>query len=162
MLNTKTCLDDDDIAEVLNILSESNSVPIVDKDGKLVGILTNYDTAEYYRQRAEDIMLAEDIEMTIREYIESVYTDDELKIEVEGVGYSDTGKNKFKKALNHYLNVATSPPAKFDQTVCDNVYLTHVQTKDSTKKFEDLTLHEYIQMFRKVWNKYNMIFHSLE
>ena len=65
MLNTKTCLDDDDIAEVLNILSESNSVPIVDKDGKLVGILTNYDTAEYYRQRAEDIMLAEDIEMTI-------------------------------------------------------------------------------------------------
>ena len=162
MLNTKTCLDDDDIAEVLNILSESNSVPIVDKDGKLVGILTNYDTAEYYRQRAEDIMLVEDIEMTIREYIESVYTDDELKIEVEGVGSSDTGKNKFRQALNHYLNVAISPPATFDQTVCDDVYVKHVQTKSSTKKFEDLTLHEYIQIFRKVWKKHNMIFHSLE
>lgn len=49
MLNTKTCRDDDDITEVLSILSESNSVPIVDKDGKLVGILTSYDTTEYYR-----------------------------------------------------------------------------------------------------------------
>ena len=162
MLDTKGCRDDEDIAEVLKILSEANSVPIVDKDGKLVGILTSYDTTQYYRQRAEDIMFAEDIEMTIRQYIQSVHTEDELKIEVEEVGYSDTGKNKFKKALNHYLSATTSPPARFDQTVCDDVYLKHMQTKNLTKNFEDLTLHEYLQIFRKVWKNHNTIFHGLE
>lgn len=162
MLNTKGCRDDEDIATVLKILSESNSVPIVDKDRKLVGILTSYDTTEYYRQRAEDIMLAEVIEMTIREYIESVYTDDELKTEVDGVGYSNDGKNKFKKALCHYLNTANSPSPKLDQTICDSVYIAHMEVKNSTRKFEDLTLHEYIQMLGKAWKENNHIFHSLE
>jgi predicted transcriptional regulator len=162
MLNTKGCRDDEDIATVLKILSESNSVPIVNKDGKLVGILTSYDTTEYYRQRAEDIMLAEVIEMTIREYIQSIYTDDELKIEVEGIGYSDDGKNKFKKVLKHYLSASNSLSVKFDQVVFDTAYKTHVETTKSAKEFEQLTLNEYIQMFSKVWIQNTNIFHDLE
>ncbi len=162
MLNTKTCRDDDDITEVLSILSESNSVPIVDSGGKLVGLLTSYDTTEYYRQRAEDLMFAEDIEMTIREYIQSVYTDDELKIEVAVIGHSDVWKNKFKSALIHYLNISSSPSAQFKNDKYTIAYDTHMKPKNSSKSFEDLTLHEYIQLFRKVWNEHNGTFHDLE
>jgi CBS domain-containing protein len=62
----KTCREDDELSELLNGLKDASAIPVVDKSGKLIAIVTNYDTAEYYRQRAEDMMLAEEIETSLR------------------------------------------------------------------------------------------------
>lgn len=53
---------DDDPSSLQNRLLESYAALIVDDDEKLIGIVTNYDTAEYYRRRARNLMLIEEIE----------------------------------------------------------------------------------------------------
>ena len=61
-INTvKTCREDDELSELLNGLKDASAIPIVDKSGKLIAIVTNYDTVQYYRQRAEDMMFAETV-----------------------------------------------------------------------------------------------------
>ena len=53
---------DADLFELLDRLQATYAVLIVDGERRLTGIVTNYDTAEYFRRRAEDMMLVEDIE----------------------------------------------------------------------------------------------------
>ncbi len=66
---------EDDLFDLLNNLQTTYAVLVIDGDGKLVGIVTDYDSAEYFRQRAEDLMLVADIEMMIRNLIEVSFTD---------------------------------------------------------------------------------------
>ena len=167
---TKTCRPDDDLSELLNGLRDASALPIVDKSGKLVAIVTNYDTAEYYRQRAEDIMLAEDIETTLRDYIESAYKDDEgsvdkdaLRKAIEDITPSGTDfKNKFKKALCSYLARSSQIPPPPDQPLIDQMFIEHLHQPPEVKPFEDLTLFEYIQIFKNLWGKYQPTFNDLE
>jgi CBS domain-containing protein len=102
-----TCRDDEELSVLLNGLKSFSAIPIVDKFGKLIAIVTNYDTAEYYRQRAEDMILAEEIETTLRDYIESAYRDDRgepdpdaLRRAIQDITPSGRDlRNKFKQAL---------------------------------------------------------------
>lgn len=68
---------EDDLFDLLKGLQDMSAAPIVDKDGRLTNIVTSYDTAEYFRKRAEDIMLAEDIEITLRDLIESSHKNED-------------------------------------------------------------------------------------
>ena len=61
-ISAETFRDDADLFELLDRLKDTYAVLIVDRNDHLKGIVTNYDTAEYFRRRAEDIMLVEDIE----------------------------------------------------------------------------------------------------
>ena len=53
---------EDDLFDLLDRLRDTYAVLIVDSQDKLVGIVTTYDLTEYFRRRAEDMMLVEDIE----------------------------------------------------------------------------------------------------
>ncbi|MEZ4314025.1 MAG: CBS domain-containing protein [Polyangiaceae bacterium] len=64
----------DDLFEMLEYVMDSAAVLIVDGEGRLTGIVTSYDTTEYFRRRAEDLMLLEDIEMSLREHIRCAYS----------------------------------------------------------------------------------------
>ena len=168
--NAKTCRPDDDLSELLNGLRDASAISIVDKAGKLIAIVTNHDTAEYYRQRAEDIMLAEDIETTLRGYIENAYRDNDGDIEndalrkaIEDITPSGKDlKNKFKQALCSYLSRSgqISPPP--DNKLIDDIFMQHLHKPIEVKSFEDLTLFEYIQLFKNFWNKYKAAFNHLE
>jgi predicted transcriptional regulator len=70
-----TFREDEDIFDLLDDLIDASAVLIVDSERKLKGIVTNYDTTHYFRQRAEDMMFAEDIETTLKEYINAYFTD---------------------------------------------------------------------------------------
>lgn len=168
--NAKTCRPDDDLSEVLNGLRDASAIPIVDKAGKLLAIVTNYDTAEYYRQRAEDIMLAEDIETTLRDYIEAAYKNDKgdidndaLREEIEDITPSGRDfKNKFKQALCNYLGRSGQIPPQPDQQLIDDTFVQYLQQSIEVKPFEDLTLFEYIQLFKNIWDRYKAAFNYLE
>lgn len=168
--NAKTCRPDDDLSELLNGLRDASAIPIVDKVGKLIAIVTNYDTAEYYRQRAEDIMLAEDIETTLRDYIETGYRNNEGNIDndalrkaVEDITPSGRdAKNKFKQALCSYLGRSRQIPPQPDHQLIDDVFMQHLHQPVEVKAFEDLTLFEYIQLFKNLWEKYKATFNHLE
>ncbi len=48
---------------------EATAVLIVDASGKLKNIVTTYDTTSYLREQAEDMLIVEDIETTIKAFI---------------------------------------------------------------------------------------------
>ena len=61
---------DDDLFDVIDRLQDKYSVLIVDDDdGKLLGVVTTYDSTEYFRRRGEDLMLVEDIEGMLKDMI---------------------------------------------------------------------------------------------
>ena len=74
---------DDDLFDILDRLKDSNAVLITEDIGlgaNLVGIVTSYDATEYFRTRTEDMMRVEDIELIIKEFIRTAYTNDKGEI----------------------------------------------------------------------------------
>lgn len=61
-----------DIFEALDLLKSVYAV-VVMEGRKPVGILTNYDTTNFFRDISEGLILVEDIEVSLRQYIEAVY-----------------------------------------------------------------------------------------
>jgi predicted transcriptional regulator len=65
----------DVISDVLEKLEKHAAVLVIDAENKLKAIITQYDVTEYFRRRAENIMLVEDIEQNIREHIQNAIPD---------------------------------------------------------------------------------------
>lgn len=70
----RTFREDDDLFSLLDDLKESNVVLIVDREQKLISLVTSYDTTDYFRIRSEDLMYAEEIETMLKEYINAYFT----------------------------------------------------------------------------------------
>ena len=171
VFSSKTCRLDDELSELLSKLNDVGAIPVIDNTEKLIAIITHYDTTAYYRQRSEDIMLAEDIETTLRDdYIKSVYTKedgeldgDSLQADVNKIGKSTQGtKKQLKKFLSHYLNKANIDSTTINIKLVDDLYPTHFPENDISRNFEDLTLYDYIQIFKVNWNKFESGFNNLE
>jgi len=64
-----------DIFEALDLLQNNYAIVIIE-DRKPVGILTNYDTTHFFRDVSEGLILVQDIEEALRQYIETVFFDD--------------------------------------------------------------------------------------
>jgi CBS domain-containing protein len=112
--------DDDDLFEVLDDLQNSYAVLIVDNNQKLKGIFTGFDAAEYFRRRAEDMMLVEDVETMLREYILSTFTD--------SAGTLD------RDALDAFVNNTVKPPKAFEKLTLYN-YIELFVHKDRWKDY---------------------------
>ncbi|MCB0017768.1 MAG: DUF4268 domain-containing protein, partial [Anaerolineales bacterium] len=148
---------DDDIFELLDAMSSEYSVLIVDGDQKLTGIVTSYDTTEYFRQRAEDLMLVEDIETMLREYIGLAFMDgngapDETALDEEAFRITDTGRRlrkQFEGALRHYLasKAESRTNASVDDELSQEVFQRHFGNSGKPKPFRKLSLHDYMEMF---------------
>ena len=154
---------DSDLFDLLNRLQDTYAVLIVDGQGCLTGIVTNYDTAEYFRRRAEDMMVIEDIESLLKDYIQAAYRDDQGEIDEERLAeaiqrISDSRMAKqFEDALIHYL---TLQGGKIDKASLQQVLAQHYQTQRPDKDFEDLTLNEYAELLldKEGWGNYQPVF----
>jgi hypothetical protein len=74
MAPPRTISPDSDIFEALNLLENVYAVVVVENQ-KPVGILTDYDTTHFFRDLSEGLIIVEDIEVTLRQFIESVFPD---------------------------------------------------------------------------------------
>ncbi len=161
---------DDDLSELLKRLGDLNAVPVTDKEGYPKGIITSFDTTEYFRTRAEDIMLAEDVETTLRDFIESFYKgfsddvdEDKLNEAIEAIMISGKdAEKKFQKALQQYLGQTSQGESSLDKELAKQVFERCMAQPCQTKKFSDLTLYEYIQLFRNVWKHYQNSFKGID
>jgi CBS domain-containing protein len=70
---------DKGIIEVLNALKSTSALMIV-KDRRPIAILTDYDTTLFLRQSAEGLLLAQDIEVNLRQSADIVFADDGSKL----------------------------------------------------------------------------------
>ncbi|MCB8945210.1 MAG: DUF4268 domain-containing protein [Ardenticatenaceae bacterium] len=158
---------DADLFEILDKVEDKAAALIVDRDQKLLGIVTSYDTTHYFRQRAEDIMLVQDIETTLKDFILLGFNNiaapvDEAALNQTIEEMTDSGKalqKKFHSALNHYLAKTTRQRA--DESIANEVFANHLHDNRPPSQFSDLTLYDYIELFlhKDRWSKYQPVFH---
>jgi CBS domain-containing protein len=68
---------DRDLFEALNRLKDNDVFAIVVvKDNKPKGILTDYDTTQFFRNLSEGLIFVEDIEFTLRQHIQKAFPDE--------------------------------------------------------------------------------------
>ncbi|MBD1850004.1 DUF4268 domain-containing protein [Leptolyngbya sp. FACHB-711] len=185
LFKVKPCSHEDELSELLNGLRDNSAIPIVDNNNCLTGIITSYDTTEYFRQRAEDIMLAEDIEITLRDLIEGAYKDGKGEIDasklneaIKAITPSEQEfLGRFSKAVKYYVQKYTSSKQfteqgsqmqpsnhsiQFNQKLVNEAFNQHLSKPIQPKPFEQLALSEYIQLLKNAWAKYESSFNSIE
>jgi len=158
---------DDDVFETLDRLKESNAALIVDMEGKLVGIVTGYDTTEYLRKRSEDLMIVEDIEGMIKDLIHVAFLDSTGEIDqglltkaIENITSSNQElKSKYAKALNIYLEHSGQSATKVRADSLE-ISFTELIPKQKAREFDELGLNEYIELLlhKERWDFYCQIF----
>lgn len=146
---------DEDLFDMLDDLRDTGVVVIVDGQGKLTGIVTSYDTTDYFRRRSEDMMLVEDIEGNIKDHIRASCINgngevDETAINAliaETTSSKQDIRKKFQNALTHYLTLQNDGKRPdLNPSWLDEVFSRHFDSKESNKPFDDLTLYEYSQL----------------
>ncbi len=146
---------DEDLFDLLDDLKSTYAVLITNAEGTLIGIVTSYDTTEYFRRRAEDMMYIEDIESTLKDFIRAAFsvTDDTEQEALTSIITEMTDsdlRKKFLNALNHYMGrwgqQTNQPHLKLEQDIADEVYARQFTSKTQVKTLDDLTLYDYIQL----------------
>lgn len=105
---------DDDLFDILDAVKTDSAVLIVDSDSPgLIGIVTSYDTTEYFRNRTEDLMRVEDVELMIKDFIRAAYPSEDEEINTPEF-------NKVLKAVTKHYD----RPKKFSElTLGDYIHL---------------------------------------
>ena len=67
---------DSDVLEALERLESEYALVVVDSQNCPQGILTHYDLTRFFRGVSEGLILVEDIEVTLRQYIEAAFASD--------------------------------------------------------------------------------------
>ncbi len=108
---------EDDLFDILDRLKETNAVLIVHSWAPdLMGIVTSYDTAEYFRDRTEDLMRVEDIELMVKEFIKSAYFDQNGELNEDKLNSAVAQVTSYKKQSEKQLSFA-------DLTLADYISL---------------------------------------
>lgn len=142
---------DEDLFDLLDDLKNTYAVLVVHSDGTLKSIVTSYDTTEYFRRRAEDMMYVEDIESTIKDFIRIAFggadeTDPKAMAKVIAEIEGPDLNKKFRNAINYYLGVSSKSKPDINEDVLDQAFERYFSGKHSQKSLDDLTLHEYIEL----------------
>jgi CBS domain-containing protein len=81
MTDVLTYAPDEDLFGLLDDLKDVYAAAVVDNDRRGIGIVTSYNTTEYFRRRGEDMMLIEDIETMLKEYILAAFQNDSGEVD---------------------------------------------------------------------------------
>jgi CBS domain-containing protein len=153
---------DDNIFDLLEGLRLQPAVLIVDGEDRLVGIVTSYDTTVYFRRRAEDIMLVDDIESHLKDHINAAFTDrrsgeldqEALQAAIDEVSNAQAYSG-VKQAVTRYLKHLDGHKLKSEwiTEACAHLVTTG-------KELGDLTLYQYTELLlhKSHWSDYKASF----
>lgn len=167
----KTFSPEDDLFELLPSLRDAYAVLIVDNNRVLTGIVTDYDTSEFFRRRAEDIMLVEDIERTLRDFVLAAFpnaqevqddetqSDPQLAEAIRKVSSPAPDQARFKQALAEYLKLEHSNFKLNPQSV-SVAYEKLTPTQQKVKGISDITFSELEALLfsQDRWPVYEKVF----
>jgi len=122
MSPAKTISPDSDIFEALNLLENRYAVVVVEGQ-KPVGILTDFDTTHFFRDLSEGLIIVEDIEVTLRKYIERVFPSDHSMDAALMRAFKESKRDP-------------SRPAKEFEGLSFSEHIHLITTKENWKKFE--------------------------
>ena len=172
---------DDDLFDVIDRLQDKYSVLIVDDDaGKLLGVVTTYDSTEYFRRRGEDLMLVEDIEGMLKDMILAAFgvqqsgaewvmdTDldggavpegsSELAAAIQRISDNQSQLvGQYRDALKMYLAQSglAGKSSKLDQAAFDTSFARLAPARPP-RAFESLTFYDYVELFlhERTWQHF--------
>ena len=159
----KTYSIDDEIFELLDGLRDAYAVIVVDGDRKVFGIVTNYDTASYFRSRAEDMMLVEDIETTLKDCIRTDLlkgnedqSDESLMVAVGGETDGLNSKEICGRAIARAIEILNASPTGSQKAELRQLIDEIGSPESRLRRFSDLTLNQYISLFLEKgrWEKF--------
>lgn len=162
--SARTISADEDLFSKMDDLLDAYAVLVLNPDGTLAGIVTNYDTTQYFRRRAEDMLLVEDIETTLKDHVRVAYKGDEnnangpLQTAINALNTPvDSIRDNCRKAFRKFCS--SKSIAIIESDIVDVVDKTFAGTKGD-RKFDDLTLSEYIQLAKRpeAWLFLELIF----
>jgi len=153
-LKPRTAGVDSDVFDLLDDLKAAAAVLIVDAAQQLVGIVTDYDAMEFLRRRAEDVMLVEDIETSLKDHIRAAFTTNgQVDNHTMAAVIADVANpqkkqaDQFRKALNHYLNLAgNGVAAKPNASLVEKVLAEQYSDKARDISLDDLTMAQYVDV----------------
>lgn len=148
MVKARTYSLNEELLVMLDENTDGEAMLVTDSSGKLSGMITAFDTTEYFRRRAEDLILIEDIETTLKDHIRAAYAttngdidEDSLNAAIVKVT-SDGGDlaKRFNRAVAHYTG---QPP---DVARAADSFSKCVDAKKPPKKLEDLTFYDFTEL----------------
>ncbi|MEO1254429.1 MAG: CBS domain-containing protein, partial [Bacteroidota bacterium] len=157
----KTFRIDDDMFDVLSYLKENSIAIVVDKDNALKGLVSQYDTTQYFRMQAEDMMLIQDIEESINDHVKASFTDEQgspqekkLYSAINKITNSPVLKN-YKSFLNQYKN-----NSKQDFEIQEEIISELVSNDENQLELEDLSFDQKINLLLRSpqWDEYGINF----
>jgi hypothetical protein len=167
VVRAQTYRPEDDLFDLLDRLKETNAVLIVDGEEKLIGIVTSYDSTEYFRRRAEDMMLVEDVESMVKDLVLAAFTDEtgevnqaKLKPVIKAVTSSTAAlMGRYRNALRRYLELQGQEQPQLDKKGLEDSFY-HLAPKEEPKEFDDLTLYEYTELLlhKNHWERFGPFF----
>lgn len=94
---------EEDLFDALDRLKSTPSIVVV-ADRQPIGILTDYDTTVFFRNLSEGLILVQDIELTLRQHIETVFSDSEAMNTalIKAVGALKSDPSKPRKAFEDF------------------------------------------------------------
>ena len=119
---------EDDLFELLEQLKQNNAVLIADPGGMLAGIVTSYDSTEYFRNRAENLMRVEDIEVMIKDLILLAYTQADGSVDEARLANAIV-------AVTPKEDVSSKEPKSFDELTLGQ-YVSLLTSKNTWSFFE--------------------------
>jgi CBS domain-containing protein len=149
---------DDNIFDLLEGLHVQPAVLIVEGEERLVGIVTSFDTTAYFRRRAEDMILIDDIESALQAHITAAFTDARtgeldsaaLQMAIDEVSNAQILSDA-REAIYRYLrNVEGHKPRReWVEEACSPLLGTD-------RELEDLTLYQYTELLlhKSRWSDY--------
>jgi len=157
----------EDPFDLFEALKDNQAVLVVDgEEHELVGIVTSFDATVFFRQRAEDIILVEWIESTIKDYITLYFKGSigeagqaELQAAIEAIMPSHHKlSDPFLQALSHYETaIGSNLPVK--EETAREAFAQYLY-KEKAPSFDDLSLSHYIDLFtnKSRWDSYKNVF----
>jgi predicted transcriptional regulator len=167
MVQTSTFSTEDDPFDLFKELRDNQAVIVENGEDRLViGIVTSFDATSFFRKRAEDIILIEEIESTIKDYITLYFrgnigeTDQlQLQIAIDAIMPSHNKlKEPFKQAMQYYQSIV-GVQIPLNEDAAQEAFTKYLH-KDKSLSFDDLSLSHFIDLFtnKARWDGYKNAF----
>jgi len=157
----------EDPFDLFEALRDNQAVLVVDdEEHTLVGVVTSFDATVFFRQRAENIILVESIENTIKDFITLYFKGNigeadqaELLAAMEAImPWHDKLRGPFLQALSHYeATIGGNLPVNED--AAQEAFAQYL-AKEKPPTFDGLSLSHYIDLFtsKSRWDSYKSAF----
>lgn len=150
LVPARTLAVEEDLFSKMDDLLKAYAVLVLNPDRTIAGIVTSYDTTRYFRHRAEDMLLVEDVETTLKEHVRIAYGGDEndpggpLQAAVNRLG--STMHSVRAECRKSFRRLCREHQIEATDTLVAEYVDSRFERSLRERRFDQLTLYDYIEL----------------